>query len=217
VQALMGLAESLKDIKPDKVAFIQPKVTYTPDNPADPNRSQKDEFVQPQADQIFALLLADRPVTGRAATRPAGASASPTASPAPTVVPSQVTVEVLNGTTTRRGTATTTAQALTGLGYHASAGNAPDRTVTTSTVTYAQADQQAAAQAVAHALGLPPSSVKVGGTGRGVVVVIGSDFPTALPTAKPSTPVPTALPTDVKVHKADDTSCTSKGNGTLSQ
>lgn len=216
VQALMGLADGLKGIKPDKVAFVQPKVSYTPRNLADPDRSEKDEFVQPEADQIFALLLADRPVTGKAATRHATASASPTTSPTPAVVPSQVTVEVLNGTT-RQGAAGTTAQALTALGYHAGKGNAGGGSVAASTVTYAQADQEAAAQSVARALGLPSSSVRVGGTGRGVTVVIGADFPTSLPSTRPSTPAPTALPTGVKVHKADDTSCTSKGNGTLSQ
>ncbi|WP_377271051.1 LCP family protein [Peterkaempfera sp. SMS 1(5)a] len=217
VTALTGLADDLKAIKPDKVAFLQPKVSYTPRDLADPNRSEKDEFVQPQADQIFAMLLADRSLTGKPAAKPASASASPTHSAEPTVVPSQVTVTVLNGTTTRNGAASVGATALTALGYHATSGNAPQKGVQTSTVTYAQADQQAAAQSVARSLGLPASAVKVGGTGRGVVVTIGADFPQTIPTAKPSIPVPTALPTDVKVHKADDTSCTSKGNGLLTQ
>jgi LCP family protein required for cell wall assembly len=232
VPKLAGLARDLDGVKPDEVAFIQPRTVYTPRNPADPNRSEKDRFVQPQADQIFRLLLADKQVTGKAAAEASGSpsesrsatpTASPTASPTPTVVPSEVTVQVLNGTT-RSGAAARVAKSLTALDYHASAGNAPAKGVVESTVRYALADQRAAAEAVAVALGLQPSAVRATGSGGGVTVTMGTDFPATdsaaagSATAAPSLPVPTALPTDVKVHKADDDSCISTGTlGVLTQ
>ncbi len=60
---LVGLAGELKNIKPADVAFVQPRMRYTPDDP-NPEFQQKAAFVQPDADQLFNLILADKSLTG---------------------------------------------------------------------------------------------------------------------------------------------------------
>ncbi|GAA4851605.1 LCP family protein [Kitasatospora terrestris] len=210
---LVGLATDLRNVKPSDVTFVQPVVEYTKDDP-DPALREKARMVQPQADALFALVLADRTLNGgedhtggsAAPSSPAAAPAPASSAPAaPAVDPRGVSVTVLNGTT-RPQLATTTATTLSGLGYRAKPGSGAPTGLAASTVRYAQADQKAAAQAVAAALGLPAGAVAVGGGGRGVTVTLGADF--GSPAAAPPAPVPSALPTDVKTHQGDDESCT---------
>jgi len=219
---LVGLATDLRNVKPAEVTFVQPVMAFTHDDP-DPDLQEKAKFVQPQADQLFAMVLADRTLGGGedhsgAATAPASPAApspSPTPPPTPAVDPASVTVTVLNGTT-RDQLATGATKTLNGLGYRASVGSGAPKT-TASTVRYAQADRKAAAEAVAAALGLPAGAVAAGGSGRGVVVTLGTDFQPSGGGSGTPAPAPSALPSDVKVHQADETSCTEGWTGALKQ
>ncbi|MQS14023.1 LytR family transcriptional regulator [Streptomyces kaniharaensis] len=77
VDALVGLAQELKGIGPDQLGMVTlPVVTA----PGDPNRVVEQ---QPQADQVWAALKADRAIPQAiVATQPANpAQASPTAAP----------------------------------------------------------------------------------------------------------------------------------------
>ncbi|MFJ8041268.1 LCP family protein [Kitasatospora sp. NPDC096147] len=222
---LVGLATDLKDIKPGEVDFVQPPTAFTEDHP-NPEYRSKNRLVQPGSRDLFALIRADKPLSGTedhsAAPQPSGAASSPapapSAPPAPSVNPATVSVTVLNGTTTP-GLAGGAVETLGKLKYRAATGSTADKSVTTSTVRYARADQEAAAKAVAEALGLPGSAVAAGGTGSGVVVTFGTDYrpgggPAAV--APSAVPVPTAVPTDAKVHQGDETGCTKvKTNGAM--
>ncbi|WP_371481189.1 LCP family protein [Kitasatospora sp. NBC_00315] len=210
---LVGLANELKNIKPADVAFTQPAVTYTTTDP-NPDLRAKDAFVQPAADQLFALILADKSLTGGPDQTPAPAagteaSGSPaadpaTASAAPPVDPATVSVSVVKGVSTP-GLATAAQQTLTALTYQATVGHDTAKPVAVSTVQYGQADRKGAAQAVARALGLPDSAVTAGGGGRGVLVTLGADYRAAGSSAP--APLPTAVPTDTSIHTGDESTC----------
>lgn len=70
---LYNLAHSMRDVPSDKVQFLTvPQQPYGPD----PNR---DELVQPEADQLFGQLRDDAPVTVRASGSPTAPGGSPSA------------------------------------------------------------------------------------------------------------------------------------------
>ncbi|MGW2396303.1 LCP family protein [Kitasatospora sp. NPDC001664] len=215
---LVALATELKEVKPAEVDFVQPPTSFTRDHP-NPDFRSKNRLDQPGSNQLFALIRADKPLSGgedHGASPQASAAASPaaaasTAPPAPSVNPATVNVTVLNGTGAA-GLATATAETLAKLKYKAVPGTGAPKNVATSSVTYARADQRDAARAVAAALGLPESAVAAGGTGSGVVVLLGADF-RAGGAAPSAAPVPTAVPTEVKVHQADETGCTKVKTG----
>ncbi|MEV4616469.1 LCP family protein [Kitasatospora sp. NPDC049258] len=213
---LAALAGSLRNIKPAEVTFVQPPMAYTHDEPLK-ELQEKAKFVQPGADDLFRLILADRTLNGSedhtGGADPAAAPPSPSPSPsaAPTVDPGTVTVTVHNGTTRARLAADTSTK-LAGLGYHASSGSGAG-SVSQSTVRYGQADQKDGALAVAAALGLPGSAVAAGGSGRTVVVTLGADYQPA-GAAAAAAPVPTAVPSDVAVHQGDESKCVQGWTGT---
>ncbi|GGV46316.1 LytR family transcriptional regulator [Kitasatospora herbaricolor] len=216
---LVGLASELKNIKPAEVAFAQPPVEYTADDP-DRDLRQKDRLAQPAADQLFALIRADKSLTGgpdqapepaagaAAATAPAPGAPVGSAPPAaPPAAPSTVPVTVVNGVGTP-GLATSAQKTLTGLGYPAALGRNTPQPVAASTVRYGQADRKGAAEAVARALGLPESAVAAEGGGRSVLVTLGADYRAGAPGAGAGpAPVPTAVPGDASVHTGDETAC----------
>ena len=218
---LVGLATELKNIKPAEVAFSQPPVEYTHDDP-DPDLREKDRFVQPGTNQLFALILADKSLTGGPDQAPAPAPtdspaaattstpAAPATSAAPPADPATVSVSVVKGVDTP-GLATSAQKTLTGLGYQATVGHDTAKPVAASTVQYGQADRKGAAEAIAGALGLPGTAVTVGGSGRSVLVTLGPDYRAAAPgAAAPQaapTPLPTAVPTDASVHTGDEGTC----------
>ncbi|MFC9331506.1 LCP family protein [Kitasatospora sp. NPDC057015] len=212
---LVGLASELKNIKPAEVAFAQPPVEYTHDDP-DRDLREKNRFVQPGADQLFALLLADRSLTGGPDQGPAAdaSTAAPAAAPvstaspaAPAPDPATVGVSVVKGVSTP-GLATSVQKTLAGLGYQVTVGHDTARPVAVSTVQYGQADRKGAAEALATALGLPASAVTAGGSGRGVLVTLGADYraPAQGAPAAPA-PVPSAVPSDASVHTGDEATC----------
>ncbi|WP_371497373.1 LCP family protein [Kitasatospora sp. NBC_00374] len=221
---LVGLANSLRNIKPAEVSFVQPPMAFTPDDP-DRELQQKARFVQPGADDLFKLILADRTLNGTedhtGGPDPAAAPPSPTPSPevpaAPAVDPASVTVTVLNGTP-QSGLAAGTSSRLGALGYHSSPGTGAGKNVRTSSVRYPRADQKAGALAVAAALGLPAEAVTAGGTGRAVVVTLGADYrPGGSGSGSggtPAAPVPSAVPSDVTVHQGDEAKCVQGWTGT---
>ncbi|MER5865007.1 LCP family protein [Kitasatospora sp. NPDC002040] len=211
---LVGLASELKNLKPAEIAFVQPPTEYSLNEPVKELQS-KNRLVQPGADNLFALIRADKSLTGgpdQGTPPPAEPTAPAATAPAvPAVDPASVTVTVLNGTRQPK-LATTVAETLRGLGYVAAPGSGAPANVTAGTVKYAQQDRKAAAEAVAAALGLPPSAVVAGGSGRAVVVTLGSDYRPGSPDS-PAAPAPTAVPSDVAVHKGDESACTVTNTG----
>jgi hypothetical protein len=128
---------------------------------------------------IFGLSLVNGSISFQGSTT--SASPTPTPTPTPTIVPTvdpNLSVFVLNGTTTT-GLANTVADKLTAAGWKVSSrANASDNTLSQTMVYYSDPKNEAAALGLAQSL--PGAKVAVTqdyvATGADLTVVIGSDY-----------------------------------------
>ncbi|WP_232248054.1 LCP family protein [Streptacidiphilus rugosus] len=184
--SLLGLANDVNKVPTNRITFT---TMQTDTDPNDQNR------LVPAAGSkaLFAAIANDQSLSspgGGAATPSTSASASPSAgagatasatasasgAPTASAVPAgQIDVRVENASGTK-GRATELANALTakGFGSGTTAVTSPDTTPTT-VLRYA-AGQQAQAQTVAAALGLPASHLSASTGSSGVTLVIGADW-----------------------------------------
>ncbi|NUP35844.1 MAG: LytR C-terminal domain-containing protein, partial [Streptomyces sp.] len=167
VTKLVNLATDLNKVPSNRMTFT------TMQTAADPTNANR---VVPAASarSLFAAIANDQSLTSDSGKKKTS-SASPSPSAAATVPASEVAVQVENGTTTG-GRASVIAQALLTKGFssNTTTGNAPAQSSRT-TITYGPG-QKAEAQTAASALGLPASHLTQGSS-SGVVLVIGSDWP----------------------------------------
>jgi LCP family protein required for cell wall assembly len=165
VRKLIGLASDVNKVPAKQMTFT---TMQTAPDPANKERV----VVGAGARSLFSAIANDQSLAAGSGKKPA--AASPTAT-APALPASQIAVTVENGTTIT-GRASTVASALTGQGFSSgtTTANAPSSAATT-TLSYG-AGQEAEAQTAAKALGLPSSHLKQG-TGTGLTLVIGSDWP----------------------------------------
>ncbi|WP_443735545.1 LCP family protein [Streptomyces guryensis] len=191
VSKLVSLATDLNKVPSKRMTFT---TMQTAADPTDANR------VVPAATakSLFATIENDQSLTSDSG-RKKTSSASPSASAAPTVPASEVAVQVENGTSTG-GRASVIAQALLSKGFspNTTTGNAPAQSSRT-TISYGPG-QKAEAQTAAAALGVPASHLTQGGS-SGVVLVIGSDWPSG--TAYGSSGGSSAAPADTHAAVAD--------------
>ncbi|MEV6056130.1 LCP family protein [Streptomyces sp. NPDC052107] len=167
VQKLISLASDVNKVPTKRMTFTTMQTAPDPNN--------KDRVVVGQgAKTLFSTIANDQSLTTGSGKKSAAASATAKAT-ASAVPASQIAVTVENGTSVT-GRASAIATALTDQGFSSgtTTANAPSP-ATTTTLTYG-ADQKAQATTVAKALGLPSSHVKQG-TGGGLTLVIGSDWP----------------------------------------
>ncbi|WSQ12932.1 LCP family protein [Streptomyces sp. NBC_01231] len=169
VKKLISLAADVNKVPTKRMTFT---TMQTAPDPTDSNRV----VVGAGAETLFSTIAGDQSLTtgsGRKST-PASATATATASAVPA---SQIAVTVANGTEIT-GRASAIATALTDQGFSSgtTTANAPSPT-TTTTLTYG-AGQKPGAQTVAKALGLSSSHFKQG-SGSGLTLVIGSDWPSS--------------------------------------
>jgi LCP family protein required for cell wall assembly len=181
VQKLSSLAEDVNKVPPKRMTFT------TMQTAPDPNNSNR-VVVGPGAKSLFSTIANDQALTTGSGKKSAAASATAkAAAPASSVPASQINVTVENGTTIT-GRAGIIATALTdkGFGSGTTTANAPSPSAST-TLTYGSG-QKGEAQTAAKALGLPASHLKQG-TGTGLTLVIGSDWPdgTSFPDAAANT------------------------------
>ncbi|MFD4399947.1 LCP family protein [Kitasatospora sp. NPDC058397] len=211
VDSGIGSVDKLKDLALDLSKVDTKNITFATvpvlDDPKD-----KDRLVlkQPDAGQLFSMVAGDRSLTETAApadaatAAPETAPAAPTAA-APTVDPKDVRVTVRNGSGTR-GQSGPTVEKLRTKGF-AKATTAPDAPVTATTTVSFPTGQDAAAAALAAALGLPGDAVrpdpKADPKGP-LVLVLGKDV-LAAPAA-----APTEAPKDLQRVQADDTDACAK-------
>lgn len=194
----LGSVTRLVDLATDLNKVPSKRMTFTTmQTAADPTNANR---VVPAASakSLFATIANDQSLTSDSGTKKTS-SASPSASAAATVPASEVAVQVENGTTTG-GRASAVAQALLGKGFssNTTTGNAPAQSSRT-TITYGPG-QKAEAQTAASALGLPASHLTEGSS-SGVVLVIGSDWPSG--TAYGSSGGSSAAPADTHAAVAD--------------
>ena len=199
VSSLLDLANTLKKVPADNITFLtMPTVTYQPDR----NRVAPD---QPLDDQIFSLIAHDQSITVPSSqsspSQPAQPGGTPTAgatggsaagsnpaaahqptptgsvsTPAPSAVKDAIVVE--NGTTSD-GRSKQLADTLRADGFKNVTGVSFAGDVATTEVFYSAPRYEAAADAVAATLQLPPGSVRPGGDGSAPVVLrVGADFAT---------------------------------------
>ncbi|MEU9047449.1 MULTISPECIES: LCP family protein [unclassified Kitasatospora] len=209
----IGSVDKLKDLALDISKVDTKNITFATvpvvDDPQDKDRVI---FKQPDASQVFAMIAGDRSLTETAAPpAPDGAgSAAPTtpAATAPAVDTKGVQVTVRNGSG-KRGQSGPTVEKLQAKGF-AKAAVGSDAPVAASTTVSYPAGQEAEADALAAALGLPGDAVKPAAKTdpkAGLLLVLGKDALSA-----PATPgaVPTAAPEDLQRVQADDVDACAK-------
>ncbi|MFI1836872.1 LCP family protein [Streptomyces olivaceoviridis] len=169
VKKLISLADDVNKVPTKRITFT---TMQTAPDPGDKDRV----VVGPGAKSLFATIADDQALTTGSGKKSAAASATAKAKATASAVPAaEIAVTVENGTGIT-GRASALATALTGQGFSTATttANAPSP-ATGTTLTYGTGEQ-AAAQTVAKALGLPPSHLKQG-AGSGLTLVIGSDWP----------------------------------------
>ncbi|MGW7822255.1 LCP family protein [Streptomyces puniciscabiei] len=167
VKKLISLASDVNKVPTKRMTFT------TMQTAPDPNNKER-VVVGPGAKTLFSTIANDQSLTTGSGKKSAAASATAKAT-TPAVPASQIAVTVENGTTVT-GRASDIATALTDQGFSSATttANAPSPATTTS-LTYGTG-QQDEAKTAAKALGLPSSHLKQG-TGTGLTLVIGSDWP----------------------------------------
>ncbi|MGJ5749142.1 LytR family transcriptional attenuator [Streptomyces puniciscabiei] len=167
VSKLISLASDVNKVPTKRMTFT------TMQTAPDPNNKDR-VVVGPGAKTLFSTIANDQSLSTGSGKKSAAASATAKAT-TPAVPASQIAVTVENGTTVT-GRASDIATALTDQGFSSATttANAPSPATTTS-LTYGTG-QKDEAQTAAKALGLPSSHLKQG-TGTGLTLVIGSDWP----------------------------------------
>ncbi|WP_407699477.1 LCP family protein [Streptomyces broussonetiae] len=183
VKKLISLASDVNKVPAKRMTFTTMQTAPDPHN--------KDRVVVgPGAKSLFSSIANDQSLTTGDGKKAAETMATAAAVPA-----SQIAVTVENGTTVT-GRASDIATALTDQGFSSATttANAPSP-ATTTTLTYGTG-RQAQAQTVAKALGLPSSQLKQG-TGTGLTLVIGADWPSGT-----GFPAGTSSPAPADTHAA---------------
>ncbi|MFF3515571.1 LCP family protein [Streptomyces sp. NPDC002573] len=167
INKLIGLADDVNKVPTKRMTFTTMQTAQDPAN--------RDRVVVGQgAKTLFAAIANDQSLTTGSGAKSAAASSTAKAT-APSVPASQIAVTVENGTTIS-GRASGIAGALTDAGFSSGTTTANAASPASSTTLTYGAGQQGEAQTAAKALGLPTSHVKQG-TGTGLTLVIGSDWP----------------------------------------
>ncbi|MEU6589620.1 LCP family protein [Streptomyces sp. NPDC046881] len=169
VKKLIALADDVNKVPTKRITFT---TMQTAPDPADSDRV----VVGAGARSLFSTIADDQPLTTGSGRKSAAASVTAKATATASAVPAaRITVTVENGTTVT-GRASAVATALTDKGFSpgTTTANAPSPAAST-TLTYG-AGHKPEAQTVAKALGLPASHLKEG-TGPGLTLVIGGDWP----------------------------------------
>ncbi|MFD9096813.1 LCP family protein [Streptomyces collinus] len=169
VKKLIALAADLNKVPTKRMTFT------TMQTAPDPNNSDR-VVVGAGARTLFSTIAHDQSLTTGSGKKSAAAAATAKATPTASAVPaSRIAVTVENGTAVN-GRALAVATALTDQGFSpaTTTANAPSPTATT-TLTYGTG-AKAEARTVAKALGLPAGRLRQG-TGSGLTLVIGGDWP----------------------------------------
>ncbi|MFF7356085.1 MULTISPECIES: LCP family protein [Streptomyces] len=167
VKKLISLASDVNKVPTKRMTFT------TMQTAADPNNKDR-VVVGSGARTLFSTIANDQSLTTGSGKKSAAASATAKAT-APAVPASRIAVTVENGTSVT-GRASDIATALTDQGFSTATttANAPSPAATT-TLTYGPG-QKDEAKTAAKALGLSSAHLKQG-TGTGLTLVIGSDWP----------------------------------------
>ena len=201
VTKLVGLADQLKGLKPDRLTTVTMPYAEDPENP--------EAWVIPMpgdAQQLFAMVRDD--ISLDAHGKPAGTA---TPGPVPTTAAPSVpragialTVQNGGGVAGRAGSLTA---ALRTLGFTRTRNglNAPEHQ-TATTLSY-PASAQADARAVAAALHLPASALRESGQVAVPTLIVGTDWPDGSVFPVVAVPSAGAVPTTAKQQAGNQNAC----------
>ncbi|MHC3473073.1 LCP family protein [Streptomyces sp. 7R007] len=204
----LGTVKKLVELAADVNKVPTKRMTFTTMQTA-PDPSNSNRVVPATAAKtLFSTIANDQSLTTGSGKKSAAASATAKAT-ASAVPAAQIAVTVENGTEiTGRASAVATALTDQGFSSETTTANAPSQ-ATTTTLTYGTG-QKGEAQTVAKALGLSSSHLKQG-TGTGLTLVIGSDWPsgTSYPggTSSPAPADTKAAVSDAHASTAGSKSC----------
>ncbi|MDJ0341268.1 LCP family protein [Streptomyces sp. H10-C2] len=210
VKKLYDLGNELKKVPSNRITMTTMPWNWDPTNKAHVIPKPGD------AEKLFALVRADNPADGKAKEPAPGAAAS--SSPADPAAPTgEIAVTVRNGTGTASraavsGRAKVIAGRLNALGFTKAVADTSPQTQADTTVSYPSASLKGDAQAVAKALGLPDSAVRVSKSVTTVTLVVGSDWRTG--TSYPKTAGSSGTAGSGTPNKAPDTSSALNGADT---
>lgn len=179
VKKLFDLGMQLKDVPTNRLTMTT--MPTLPD-PVDQNRL----IVNPaDADKLWTMVRKDVSFDKNGEPQPAGSTqpsqpSSPEPSKPQPAAPEKVSVRVLNGTgagapVTPRRAAAVAAQ-LVAKGFTTAKADSSAASEKTSVVRYATAAQEADAQSVAAAVGIPPTQVKLEAGVPRITLVVGADW-----------------------------------------
>jgi LCP family protein required for cell wall assembly len=198
IEALSSLALDVDKVPSDRITTVTVPHHFQPD-PSNPQNLPL--VLNDSASSLFAEIANDVPLDAK------GAAGSPSASPAPApstpVDKAAVHVDVRNGSgVTGRGRVISDALAAEGFTQAVRDTRLVQYSVTT--LTYPSADR-AQAEALAAALRLPASALRVSATATALTLQIGTDWKTGTTFTAP-VPKNGGLPTDAQSQTASDAS-----------
>ncbi|MFC1416945.1 LCP family protein [Streptacidiphilus cavernicola] len=200
VGRLAGLADQLKDLRPERLTTVTMPYAEDPENPK--------AWVIPMpgdAERLFSMVRDDIPLDPHGRPVPTTAPAA-APSPAATVPPGTVALTVQNGSGfAGRAGALTAALRTMGFTRARNGLNAPARQAAT-TLSY-PASALAGARAVAAALHLPAAALRESADVTLPTLVLGTDWPSG--SVYPTVPTPSAgaVPLTAKRQNGDQDAC----------
>ncbi|WP_255308175.1 LCP family protein [Streptomyces marincola] len=206
VQALYNLAGDLRQVPNDRINMVT--LPWIPD-PAAPNVTIVPD--PRRAEALFALLRDDIPLDDQDAEPAQPDATDEPGSPAPTAdPPAEVEIAVRNGTGTASlapvpGRAGVITDELRRLGWTAADTDATAASAETTELLYPELDDQANAEALAEALGLPGGAVRTASDVDRVTLVIGADWRegAGFPEPDPADPTREPEPAEPAVESED--------------
>ncbi|MFC1436334.1 LCP family protein [Streptacidiphilus sp. N1-3] len=201
VGKLVGLADQLKNLQPERLTTVTMPYAADPENPK--------AWVIPMpedAQQLFSMVRGDIPLDphGRPAAKAAAAPSTAAADPGPSRAGVRLTVQNGSGISGRAAALT---YALRALGFTGTRNglNAPARQSAT-TLSYPDS-AAAAAQSVATALHLPEAALRPSADVTLPTLVVGTDWPVGSVYPTVVTPSAGAVPTSAKQQSGNDSVC----------
>ncbi|MGK5630700.1 LCP family protein [Streptomyces sp. URMC 123] len=197
VKRLYDLGNDLKRVPTERISMVT--MPWVPD-PRNPNA-----HVVPkpgEAEQLFEMVRNDVALDGKDEKKPEP-------SPPPAAPKGEIAVTVQNGTGSAlrapvRGRAAQIAEELGRQGFTKATADTTRRVQPDTSVSYPGEDRKGDAMAVAEALGLPKSAVKLSKSVQKVTLVIGGDWRTGTAFPKAEAKEETKAPESVDALKGDD-------------
>ncbi|MEW2626216.1 LCP family protein [Streptomyces sp. NPDC048106] len=175
IPKLIGLGTDLNKVPTSRVRFATLQTADTKVNGA-----WETHLVQPRASALLQTIADDQALTTPTSGTTTASPSSPASAP-PTVPPASIAVQVRNGAAVDgrlvQKRAAVVAGALINRGFSKQTTAVTGTPMATTSVTY-PAGQQAQAQAVAKALGIPAKDLKQSASATGIVLDVGSDWTT---------------------------------------